>query len=172
MGTHPIFESRKACKTSGKCSNWRQRHGATKEEDRPQGFEHGRQKAPESAEKALDQPHPWHWGSEHVPRRWLSDPLHQSQGASLAPGQHVCNLWPGGDEASVGNAALHCQPIGPGGIRLAKKACDGKVGEESQATQAAKDDDVPDLEGDFEEASKQEEQAAKNEDAGTSEAAE
>jgi len=62
--------------------------------------------------------------------------------------------------------------LGPEGFASLRKLAMEKVGEESQATQAAKDDDVPDLEGDFEEASKQEEQAAKNEDAGTSEAAE
>ena len=57
--------------------------------------------------------------------------------------------------------------LGPEGFASLRKLAMEKVGEESQATQAAKDDDVPDLEGDFEEASKQEEQAAKNEDVST-----
>merc|ERR1712098_443348 len=54
--------------------------------------------------------------------------------------------------------------LGPEGFASLRKLAMEKVGEESQAAAAAaKDDDVPDLEGDFEEASKQEEQASKQE---------
>merc|ERR1712130_19075 len=172
MGTHPENESRKACKTSGKCSNWRQRHGATKEEDRPQGFEHGRQKAPESAEKALDQPHP---GIEEVNMfRDDGSVIHFTNPKVQASPQANTFAISGQAETKQVSEMLPSivNQLGPEGFASLRKLAMEKVGEESQATQAAKDDDVPDLEGDFEEASKQEEQAAKNEDAGTSEAAE
>jgi len=55
--------------------------------------------------------------------------------------------------------------LGPEGFASLRKLAMEKVGGEEPAAAVIKDDeDVPDLEGDFEEASKQEEQAAKNED--------
>jgi nascent polypeptide-associated complex subunit beta len=53
--------------------------------------------------------------------------------------------------------------LGPEGFASLRKLAMEKVGEETAARGAAvvKDDDVPDLEGDFEEVAKVEEQASK-----------
>ena len=50
--------------------------------------------------------------------------------------------------------------LGPEGFASLRKLAMEKVGEESKAA-PAKDDDVPELEGDFEQASKQEEEQSK-----------
>lgn len=54
--------------------------------------------------------------------------------------------------------------LGPEGFASLRKLAMEKVGEDTAAATKVVDDDVPDLEGDFEEASKVEEQASKNED--------
>ena len=51
--------------------------------------------------------------------------------------------------------------LGPEGFASLRKLAMEKVGGDAPAAEAAKDDDVPELEGDFEEASKQEEEQAK-----------
>ena len=50
--------------------------------------------------------------------------------------------------------------LGPEGFASLRKLAMEKVGEQAPAA-AAKDDEVPELEGDFEEASKQEEEQSK-----------